>query len=1105
MYTGEGERSILTSLYNSAQIGIENLSNTLRTNSDTIIETVLNVSIEGICNNNLKNRVFMERLMRINYFEKETTLSQIGNNALSNGDSSSITRFGNISPSYTKDYNYIDNFVKYKNEYKTSEQQTSSQYTSYQKIGELYSVRTNLVPDELNKLSGTYSSHRWQCKNKESLLWKTKKLFNDGKINTIISKFGTGCDGTNNGVTDSSDVQTQYGMSHGKNLLIKDAENGKNIGKYEINGYNNPYCRVWTHHYQYDKLSKLIRPFVIDSKNNREYGELIGKSIFHKWKQFTETNSNNSKSTWKNGDGWKYSVLNDNGFLNITPKYNSEKENIHTKQCMFSIENLAWKGYDPYSFEKALSWEQRGPMGGRIMWFPPYGITYNETTQANWSNNTFIGRGEDVYTYTNTVRTGNLNFMMVVDHPSIIDYVSWQEGIEDNVSDTDLLRFFSGCDYQTITDAAKPTPFTDEYTEPKYSSLYTKPQIVSETKKSADEILNEVSELTFYAFYPNNYSGCYDHVGNDVEAIAYLLDGVNAQKSSSDYTKDVPLKFENIGESKNGIGYEMSSLGISYTDDNTTGPIYGTTMSWTQAKKKKLSTYPLNKKRKWNYRIDGNYNIPKSATDMYKNTYDQVLLKSENYSDKIGYSLNSDADAVKEKLNINDENLYSLSEVAAALTTSDKVRKFLAGTNNKRVEKLIEIFNNDDIKIKKIKGIGFSNSHGNNKYGEVNKYRNETLAKERVYTVSDWIKNVRDGKYSELVIEATTNNNLTFTSSVKVNNNDINNIMSKIYRSAKITLEFEKSQYKKVAETSQSNVNENGETVQYGTQRYVGYNTKYLNGQEYYEYTKDGTKWIDAGDDGLVMAKISEDGSKLVPIVTTESTAKERARAMSDKYGNTVFVGESNRIRYDQEYHFFKELKQTNPIIYSKLMDKIRYFDPAFHSMTPEGFNARLTFLQQCTRQGNTIGASDTNSETGKTTASNLAFGRPPFCVLRLGDFYNQMIVIDNISINYDSTFDLNIEGIGVQPLLANVSISFKFIGGGDMTGPIRRLQNAMSFNYYANTRLYDNRADKITYKNTTSKESALSGNIEYGTVDNAEYYVTDMNNNKIEKKPVKS
>ena len=59
----------------------------------------------------------------------------------------------------------------------------------------------------------------------------------------------------------------------------------------------------------------------------------------------------------------------------------------------------------------------------------------------------------------------------------------------------------------------------------------------------------------------------------------------------------------------------------------------------------------------------------------------------------------------------------------------------------------------------------------------------------------------------------------------------------------------------------------------------------------------------------------------------------------------------------------------------------------------------------------------------------------------------------------------MNSEGIGMQPLLAQVNISFKFIGGGDLAGHVRRLQNAMSFNYYANTRLYDNRADRVTYE----------------------------------------
>ena len=169
---------------------------------------------------------------------------------------------------------------------------------------------------------------------------------------------------------------------------------------------------------------------------------------------------------------------------------------------------------------------------------------------------------------------------------------------------------------------------------------------------------------------------------------------------------------------------------------------------------------------------------------------------------------------------------------------------------------------------------------------------------------------------------------------------------------------------------------------------------------------------------------------------------------------------ENNTLRYDQEYHFFKKLSERDPDVFNSLVDKLQYFDPAFHSMTPEGFMGRLNFLHQCTRQGDTRSASD---EKNGYTANNLAFGRPPFCVLRLGDFYYQKIVIRNINISYDPlVLDLNQEGVGVVPLIANVTISFNFIGGGDLSGPVRRLQNAMSENFYANSRLYNNRADRI-------------------------------------------
>ena len=69
------------------------------------------------------------------------------------------------------------------------------------------------------------------------------------------------------------------------------------------------------------------------------------------------------------------------------------------------------------------------------------------------------------------------------------------------------------------------------------------------------------------------------------------------------------------------------------------------------------------------------------------------------------------------------------------------------------------------------------------------------------------------------------------------------------------------------------------------------------------------------------------------------------------------------------------------------------------------------------------------------------------------------------MSIDYanDSSiqWDLNPEGAGVQPMFANININFNFIGGQDITGPVERLQNAVSSNYYANASIYDKKANK--------------------------------------------
>ena len=169
-----------------------------------------------------------------------------------------------------------------------------------------------------------------------------------------------------------------------------------------------------------------------------------------------------------------------------------------------------------------------------------------------------------------------------------------------------------------------------------------------------------------------------------------------------------------------------------------------------------------------------------------------------------------------------------------------------------------------------------------------------------------------------------------------------------------------------------------------------------------------------------------------------------------------------DNLRID-ETRYFDFIGEEYPEYFETISEKIKYFHPGFHSTTPEGLNTRLTFLQQCLRQGPSI--YDKANSTG-IKAQNLAFGRPPICILRIGDYINTKITINSLSITYATgnspQWDLNPEGIGVQPMMADVTLSIDIIGGQSLQGPISRLQNALSFNYYANTEMYERRSDKL-------------------------------------------
>lgn len=419
--------------------------------------------------------------------------------------------------------------------------------------------------------------------SQNELLKKTNDNFTAGKYRTLVARFHTNSDDSKD---ESNPVQTaiskKYGMSHGRNLLKRVPTSSY--------GYDNPYCRVWTYHHQYHTLIDGIRPFVEDddSEDTSKISQSTLESKYN-WAAFRSPSTSYDNGTGdKFGTGGerldKYGTLNRlNGLPNIAPvvsvsDYNNEistaANKVRLEQCMFSIENLAWKDTFKQSeikkFEdNGLSPEQKGPFGGRIMWFPPYNIKFDESVNVDWGETAFIGRGEKIYTYANTERTGNLSFTLLIDHPSIIDY--WEHGLrgdgnkaEDSsksgVDDIDsheqqMLRFFAGCE---VLKAGK-------FREPEPDPAQANPAVGS---PSPDTPPNpEDKKLYCLIYYPNNYSGISDAPGTNsvVNAYDYLINGLGTQMFKTKSSGKPERPFDNLPSdvavdvlSEYGVGYEMN-------------------------------------------------------------------------------------------------------------------------------------------------------------------------------------------------------------------------------------------------------------------------------------------------------------------------------------------------------------------------------------------------------------------------------------------------------------------------------------------------------------------------------------------------------------------
>lgn len=893
----------------------------------------------------------------------------------------------------------------------------------------------------------------------DDLVNYTNQNFRKGKIKTLISRFGSMAEG--NGSTDcvkSDEYDTyhtavsSYGTSHGRNLL-----KSPNKRQMKYGAYNDPYCRVWTTHHQYKSFNDLIRPFaedgaIIDSTT------LYGKyGFFNVRRPETEGFDNGLKRLHEHG------VLDiHTNLVRITPNTDStESREEQIKKCMFSIENLAWKGVQ----EDYLSEEQRGPLGGRIMWFPPYDIKFSENVSSQWNSTKFIGRGEPVYTYTDTERNGQLSFKILIDHPSIVNWYTQNGTNKGNQwtqdgEEYDLLRFFAGCDIPEpynkdenplLNKNKKNDDENDDLNNQNTESNSQKEDDISnditDTVES-DAPTNDTEKIIFMAFFPNNYTGNYEK--GTVNPIVYLMNGIGAQKWNpkesgdkvalksdkfSDYA-DIPTDDDTIDYTNTSYevnGYEMRTSSNDGVTPNGVTKITINNKACSSCtigdyvlvpQKNSKHTLPSNSENytawDWWYRVD----------EVERTSGQWLTPRIAGHSDQRSFGLNSQKGLTNvinaaSSFNITDdekESLYSLSDVFVAFNEFNKRSTLLTRmlkedsyADETKVEEIKSKLN--DYKIQSVEACGMASSHGASVTGS-----NQILMNDRASTMIKWLQTMFND--NSIKYDNTTNSGSTIkeseentykTSDTYGQKKDESELLAKLGRSAKIIIELKRDVTKNIQNTLESQNNEESGTSS---------TTKVLIENE----TKENIT-----NDNMMTA--------------TETTSVEETLDTSK--------------RYDDEYKFFNRLALTDPVLRHEISEKVKFFDPAFHAITPEGFNARLTFLQQCTRQGPTIG----NSKGG--TANNLAFGRQPVCVLRIGDFYNTKIVIESMSIDYgNQQWDLNPEGIGVQPMYADISISFKFLGGSDLTGPIGRLQNAVSFNYYANTSIYDDRSEMIEYKN---------------------------------------
>ena len=642
------------------------------------------------------------------------------------------------------------------------------------------------------------------------------------------------------------------------------------------------------------------------------------------------------------------SVLDNTFNLNISPTRNPGSTNIvangpngiggYAKKYMFSIENLAWRTSTKqgYTYDD-LPVCEKGPNGGRVMWFPPYDLKFNDTSTANWSETSFLGRPEPIYTYKDTKRTGTLSWKIIVDHPSVVNTIVDKQlkGANKDRMNSILDSFFAGCVKYDIYELAKKfntVPTRDLYT---YQEILTNPKVSTEDIKTVSQNLPK---------------------GN---AIVKSGPDSSVPQTNNDNNIDLGSKYDNYG---------------FYFDNDIPGPSNRTNPIPNSTYKSDYDTY-ISSMNQDQYVAISNKTFPLMSTNLnVKEFFENVIIDNFNF--------------------INNSFIEDAFKILSEETGTIKISLRAAAS------------------------------------APANKTYNKKLSERRANSVKEYFKTTKLDKFVDKT--------LTFSKPETVGEDE-----TAIPRTSKGSGAS--------VNCTKDIVDKNGSDKNKDAQKYSVDAMACRRVVMEVKVTAIDKPVVPNVEKPEVVVNTpvekKPEPKKPEPIITIEKKLKD---GISKQILRNLF----------SECDYFDVIKEDAPMVYDSIQEKIKYFNPAFHSMTPEGLNSRLTFLNQCVRPGETIPVIGSDGKPRQNDAQNTSFGAPPILVLRIGDFYNTKIIPRNLSFVYDPLLlDLNPEGIGIQPMLATVTLSFDLIGGMGLKQPVEQLQNALSFNYYANTEIYDERS----------------------------------------------